>query len=259
MKVILIGLSGAMGQEVARFIETSDHELVAAFQEEAHHDLAYPVFNDFSEMTHYFKQNQEIKADVVIDFSHASLTEGLMSFVQEMNLPIMLATTGQSEEQIQLIKEAAQKVAIVDTHNTSIGVTVMTQLVKSLSQTLYPLGYDIELIEKHHRHKKDAPSGTAVMLLKAAQEAINEETHPIHGREGLGDERSHQEIGIHAVRAGDIVGEHTVLFANNEEVLEVTHRAGSKQLFVKGSIQAAEFLSQGQAPGLYSMEDVLNL
>ncbi|AXY25652.1 hypothetical protein CL176_06375 [Suicoccus acidiformans] len=115
------------------------------------------------------------------------------------------------------------------------------------------------IIEKHHRYKRDAPSGTAKMLLHAVEAAIDEETTPIYGREGVGEPRQHHEIGVHAIRGGDIVGEHTVIFASNQETLELTHRAGSKTLFVRGAIQGAAFLAEGQEPGLYDMMDVLEL
>lgn len=252
MKIILVGSSGAMGKTIQQLIHDDEElKIVAGIQEEMESD-AFPVFQTVADLS---KAN--IEADVMIDFSHVSLTDAVIDYASEKRLPVMLATTGQNDEQEQHIRHASEGIAILNAHNTSIGVTVMNHITSEMAKILYPLGYDIEIIEKHHRYKKDAPSGTAVMLKEVVQRSLSEETSVTYGREGLGDVRPHNEIAIHAIRGGDIVGEHTVLFANNQEVIELTHRAGAKEIFARGAITGARFLIEAK-PGLYQMSDALN-
>lgn len=256
MKIIMVGSSGAMGRTIIQNLQSvPGHEIVAGFQADDQQVGDFPVFQNFSDLQNALNIG-EITADVIIDFSTPILTQQLVKFASSSKLPLLLATTGQSREQIAYIQDASRYVAILDTHNTSIGVAVLTETLKSMTRTLYPLGYDIEIIEKHHRYKKDAPSGTALMLKAALESAIDQETQTIFGRQGISEGRPHHEIAVHAVRAGDIVGEHTVIFANNQETIEITHRAGSKELFAKGALQCAQYIMQ-QKPGLYSMEDVM--
>lgn len=255
MKIVLIGSSGAMGHVVESVVNKQKAgQIVAGFQEEVDTSRAFPTFSDFNEMNQYF--TSEGKADVIIDFSTAALTEELLEFAQKQKLPIMLATTGQTPEQEAKIKEAAKHIAILDTHNTSIGVNVMEKAVGDLTKALYPLGYDVEIIEKHHRYKVDAPSGTAKMLYDSVTNNTSEDNIEVDGRSGISEPRKHQEIGVHAIRGGDIVGEHTVIFANNQEVLEITHRAGSKEIFASGAIRGATFILDKEA-GIYDMHDAL--
>lgn len=252
MKIILVGSSGAMGQTIAQLVSnTGKHEIVAGIQEMAV-EGPIPYFSNFEAL-----KAAKIEADVIIDFSHVSLTDALITFAVEQQLPVMLATTGQNADQEANITAASETIAILNAHNTSIGVNVMEHIAGEMTKLLYPLGYDIEIIEKHHRYKKDAPSGTAVMLKDAIVNNMPEEAVVNHGRSGLGEPRRHEEIGIHAVRGGDIVGEHTILFANNQETLELVHRAGSKDIFARGAITGAEFVVNAK-PGLYSMTDALN-
>lgn len=255
MKIILIGSDGAMGKVVINLASELDYTVVAGLQANKQTVTSLPVSTDFNELTELMNQ-LDIKPDVIIDFSTPKLTDNLLTFALEHNLPIMLATTGQTQEQEALITKAGDQIAILDTHNTSIGVNVMQRVSQQLSEILYPLGYDIEIIEKHHRYKKDAPSGTAKMLLQSVEEGMAESATHIYGREGVGDARNHQEVGMHAIRGGDIVGEHTVLFANNQETIELTHRAGSKELFARGAIAGAKFLKTQSIPGIYSMNDI---
>ncbi|MBK0348763.1 4-hydroxy-tetrahydrodipicolinate reductase [Aerococcaceae bacterium zg-ZJ1578] len=257
MQIILVGSSGAMGQSIVRFCEQDNHyDIYAGIQADKEKDELYPVFHRFEELSEYVATQNE-KPDVIIDFSTPHLTEELLVFATAYKIPIVLATTGQNESQIEQIRQASQQIAILDTHNTSIGVAVMQQTLASLTRTLYPLGYDIEIIEKHHRYKKDSPSGTAIMLKQAIESMIAENMiSVVYGREGLSQGRQREEIGIHAIRGGDIVGEHTVIFANNQETIEITHRAGSKELFVRGALQCAEFVVTKSA-GLYSMVDLM--
>ena len=256
LKILLVGASGAMGHAVLEHVsELEDARVVAGFQEEKDGTATYQTFTSFAEVSDALADGK-IELNMIIDFSTPALTRDLTKFVQQHSMPVVLATTGHDKEQQAMIAEASQHAAILDTHNTSIGVTVMSEAVKQLTKSLYPLGYDIEIIEKHHRYKVDSPSGTAIMLYAAAESSIQETITPIYGRHGLEDERQHSDIGVHAVRGGNIVGEHTVIFANNEETIEITHRAGSKNLFATGALTGARFLAQAQ-PGLYSMKDVI--
>lgn len=257
MNILLVGASGAMGQAVVRYVASTSNQITVVLQDQADEQADYQVFTSFDLMGEYIRDNRS-QVDVMIDFSTPKITDQVVAFAKEHRIPLMLATTGQSPAQEALIEEASQHVAIVDTHNTSIGVNVMEALVAQMTKILYPLGYDIEIIEKHHRYKKDSPSGTAKMLLASVQETIDERTSVLGGREGLEYARPHTEIGVHAIRAGDIVGEHTILFGNNQETLELTHRAGTKDLFVRGALQAAYFLLTVE-PGLYDMKDVIDL
>lgn len=254
MKIILIGSSGAMGQVVAKLAKELNHQVVAGLQNnQVPQDFPYAA--DFESLSRIL-EGEGIKADVIIDFSTPALTNDMLEFAEKHNLAIMLATTGHNEEQSNNIKEASHSIPILDTHNTSIGVNVMQEIVEKLTEILYPLGYDIEIMEKHHRYKKDSPSGTALMLLDSVQSGMKEESLNRFGRHGDKEERVHNEIGIHAIRSGDIVGEHTVLYGNNQETIEITHRAGSKELFARGAIAGAQFLVNNQEPGLYNMSDV---
>lgn len=255
MNILLVGASGAMGQAVIQYVAHTSDQVTVVLQDKPNDQADYQVFTSFEAMGAYLTENRSL-VDVMIDFSTPKITDQVVALAKEHRLPLMLATTGQTEEQEALIKAASQQVAIVDTHNTSIGVNVMEALVAQMTKILYPLGYDIEIIEKHHRYKKDSPSGTAKMILKAAQDSIDETTTVLNGRDGVDYERPHSEIGVHAIRGGDIVGEHTILFANNQETLELTHRAGTKDLFVRGALQAARFLVNAE-PGLYDMHDVI--
>ncbi len=251
MRIILVGANGAMGQTLQHLVtQTENDEIVAGIHATGTSE-DFPCFTNFDDLC-----LANIEADVIIDFSHVSLTEALMEYAVTQQLPIMLATTGQNEAQEERIKHASHSIPILNAHNTSIGVSVMEHIVGEMTRLLYLLGYDIEIIEKHHRFKKDAPSGTAVMLKNASLNEIDDAMKVIHGRSGLGEERSHNEIGIHAIRGGNIVGEHTVIFANNEETLELTHRAGSKDIFARGALMGATFLLKA-SPGLYSMADAL--
>lgn len=243
-----------MGQVLAELAGQLNHQVVAGLQNNEL-EQKFPYVSDFEELAKLL-DNKQIVADVIIDFSSPSLTENLLKFAQRFHLPIMLATTGHDSDQQISIRKASESIAILDTHNTSIGVNVMQEIVQKLTEILYPLGYDIEIMEKHHRYKKDSPSGTALMLLDSVQAGMTEESLNRFGRHGDKEERVHNEVAVHAIRAGDIVGEHTVLYGNNQETIEITHRAGSKELFARGALAAAELLVSKKQAGLYSMRDV---
>jgi 4-hydroxy-tetrahydrodipicolinate reductase len=193
--------------------------------------------------------------DAVIDFSSAARTQELLAFGRQSGTPLVIGSTGHEAAQRAAIQEAAREIAIVFAANFSVGVNALYWLTREAARILGP-GFDLEIVEMHHRLKKDAPSGTARRLVEILSEAQGGQA--VYGREGLVGERPRAEIGVHAVRGGDVVGEHTVLFADAGERLELTHRASSRETFASGALRAAEWL-QGRLPGLYDMEDVLGL
>ncbi|XJS09768.1 4-hydroxy-tetrahydrodipicolinate reductase [Aerococcaceae bacterium WGS1372] len=255
MNIILIGSDGAMGKVIQSLAPLMNHKVVIGLQATQSDESDLLIVTSFKEMEEQMDRFN-IEADVMIDFSTPKLTEELLEFAVKHKLPIMLATTGQTADQEALIHESGKDIAIIDAHNTSIGVNVMEKIVEQMTSILSPLGYDIEIIEKHHRYKQDSPSGTAKMLLDAVKKGMIEEPSIVYGREGTETQRQINEVGVHAIRGGDIVGEHSVIFANNQEVIELTHRAGSKELFARGALSAAEFLAKQCENGIYSMNDI---
>lgn len=246
MKVILSGYNGTMGQVLKNYIqESTDLEIVAgvggAVLEES-----FPTYTSY--------EGLEKIADVIIDFSHHAGTKDLVDYALRTETKVVVATTGHTKEELELIDELATKVPVVYAGNYSLGVNVLVELVKKASELL--AGYDIEVIEKHHNKKVDAPSGTAKMLVNAVKD--EEQYKKVYGRHG-DSKRSEKEIGIHAVRGGTIVGEHEVLFAGEDEVIEIKHTALSKKMFAKGSVTAARWLNEQTTPKLYSMKDVLGI
>ena len=193
-------------------------------------------------------------ADVIIDFSHHSTIDDTLSYAIKTKTPIVIATTGFNEEELEKIKKASNIIPIFHSSNMSLGVNVLVKLVKEAAKSLN--GFDIEIIEKHHNKKLDAPSGTAVMIANGVKEVLPDSEY-IYGRHGRSDKRSSNEIGIHAIRGGTIVGEHTTIFAGHDEVVEIKHSAQSKDIFAKGAIAAAKFLVKQEA-GYYNMNNMLN-
>lgn len=258
MNILLVGSSGAMGKAIIDLVgKTEEDKIVLGLQAEPANTQKFPVYASFAELSEHIKNN-ELSLDVMIDFSTPKITNELLDFAKQFKFPILIATTGQSDEQEEAIEAASQTIPIINTHNTSIGVNVMQKALELLTRSLYPLGYDIEIVESHHRYKKDAPSGTAKMLLKTIEDTADDAIQVEEGRSGLSQGRSHAEIGVHAIRAGEIVGKHSILYANNQETIEITHTASSKELFAKGALLAGRFLSDAEV-GLYDMSDVLRL
>lgn len=196
------------------------------------------------------------KVDVIIDFSSPQSLQNILAFAIEKNIPIVLATTGFTSKQLAEINEIAKKIAIFKTANFSIGINVLEYLVEKTANILGNR-FDIEIIEKHHNVKKDAPSGTAYMLAESVKKGFAKDMHFIYGREGIGNVREKNTIGIHAVRGGTIVGEHEVLFCGDDEIITLSHSARSKKIFAIGAIQAALFIHKKEA-GLYNMQDILS-
>ena len=208
----------------------------------------YPVFESITAC--------DVVADVVIDFSNAGAVDELLAYCTEKKLPVVLCTTGLSEEQLKKVEESSEKIAILKSANMSMGINLLLKLLKDAAKVLAPAGYDIELVEKHHNQKLDAPSGTALALADSINDALNNEYNYVYDRSQVRQKRDAKEIGISAVRAGTIVGEHEVLFAGTDEVIEFKHTAYSRSVFGKGAVEAAKFLA-GKPAGFYDMSDVI--
>lgn len=246
LRVIISGYSGSMGKVLTKCAnEDSELEIVCGASKDDL-DVPFKTYHKMSEV--------EELADVIIDFSHHSTIEDTLSYAIKTKTPIVIATTGFNEEELEKIKKASNIIPIFHSSNMSLGVNVLVKLVKEAAKSLN--GFDIEIIEKHHNKKLDAPSGTAVMIANGVKEVLPDSEY-IYGRHGRSDKRSSNEIGIHAIRGGTIVGEHTTIFAGHDEVVEIKHSAQSKDIFAKGAIAAAKFLVKQEA-GYYNMNNMLN-
>ncbi len=249
-KMIISGCCGHMGRVVAD-ICNNDPEVEAA----AGIDLlaqpmdGFPVFSTPAACT--------VEADAVIDFSHPAALGPLLEFCVSKKLPVVLATTGYSEEQLAQIKEAAQSIPVFRSANMSLGINVLMDLVKRAASLLGG-DFDVEIEERHHRRKLDAPSGTALMLAAAAASALPYEPEFVYDRHTVRRPRSPREIGVSSLRGGTIVGDHTVVFAGRDEVIEISHHAASREVFAAGAVKAAKFLASVDAPGLYDMSSLIN-
>ena len=244
MKILLGGALGRMGREVTLAAEGQ----IAFGVDVAYNGQPcdYPVFTGYEQFTG--------KADVIIDFSRPDALPELLKLAVENKMPVVLCATGYTDVEIQSIEEAAKQIPVLRSANMSLGVNVLTELVSMAARTLE--GYDIEIVEKHHRMKVDSPSGTALMLYDAAQKEKGPETEPVFGRYGRAEKRTSGEIGIHAVRGGTVTGEHEVGFYGSGEQVILTHRAENRALFAQGALKAARYLLDKPA-GLYSMRDVV--
>ena len=251
VKVIMHGCNGKMVQVITR-LAAADPELaiVAGVDARAQALNDYPVFGDISEC--------DVEADVVIDFSNAAAVDHLLEWCQEKQMPVVLCTTGLSGEQLQRVEEAAGRTAVLKSANMSLGVNLLMKLLQDAAKVLAPEGFDMEIVERHHNQKVDAPSGTAIALADALNGALEGDYEYVYDRSGQRKKRDSHEIGISAVRGGTIVGEHEVIFAGEDEVIEFKHTAYSKALFAKGAVAAAKFLA-GKGPGRYDMSDVIQL
>ena len=200
----------------------------------------------------------DVDVDVVIDFSTAKAIDALLDYCVEKKLPVVLCTTGLSEEQLERVAEASKKNAILKSANMSLGINLLLKLLKDAAKVLAPAGYDIEIVERHHNQKLDAPSGTALALADSVNEALDNEYHYVYDRSQVRQKRDKKEIGISAVRGGTIVGNHEVIFAGTDEVIEFTHTAYSRSVFAKGAVEAGKYLA-GKEAGMYDMGDVVGL
>ncbi len=249
IKVIMHGCNGKMGQTISGLIAADEEiEIVAGIDAFDDGRNAYPVFTEIGQC--------DVEADALIDFSTAAAVDKLLDYCMEKRLPCVLCTTGLSEAQLVKIKEASGKTAILKSANMSLGINLLMKLLKEAAPVLDGAGFDIEIVEKHHNQKIDAPSGTALALADVMKDELDDGYDYVYDRSTKREKRSRKEIGISAVRGGTIVGDHDVIFAGADEVITFSHRAYSKAVFGKGAIQAAKFLA-GKPAGMYDMSNVI--
>lgn len=249
VRIIMHGCNGKMGQVITGLAARDDEaEIVAGIDPFDDGHNAYPVFSSFHDCI--------VKADVIIDFATAKAVDGLLEYSKKNNVPAVICTTGLSEEQIDKVHEISREVAILKSANMSLGINTLFKLLKQAAAILAPANFDMEIVEKHHNQKLDAPSGTALALADSMKEALDDSYYYKYDRSGERTKRDPKEIGISAVRGGTIVGEHEVFFCGEDEVIEFKHTAYSKSVFAKGAIEAAKFLA-GKPAGMYDMSDVI--
>lgn len=248
-RIMMHGCNGAMGQVISNLTAEMDQvEIVAGVDAVDNRENGYPVFTDIEDCN--------VEVDAIIDFSAAPAVDHLLDYAVKTQTPVVLCTTGLSEEQLQRVEEASKKIAILRSANMSLGINTLFKLLQTAAQVLAEAGFDIDIVEKHHRKKVDAPSGTAIALAEAVNEALNNEYEFVYDRSERRIQRPKKEIGLSAVRGGTIVGEHEVIFAGTDEVIEFKHTAYSKAVFGKGAVEAAVFLA-GKPAGLYNMSHVI--
>lgn len=248
-KILLCGANGKMGHAVRRVVKASENaEIIAGYDIIPDSPRDFPVFTDLAKVPE--------RPDVIVDFSHPSLTDGILDFAKVNNIPAVICTTGLSTDQLSRIEYEARFIPIFFSANMSLGVNLIMNLAVKAAKILES-NFDIEIIEKHHNQKLDAPSGTALALADAISEAVSYAPEYVYDRHSVRKKRDKREIGIHALRGGTIVGEHSIIFAGNDEVIEIKHSAASKEVFAVGAVRAAEFLKDKES-GLYSMADLLN-
>jgi len=243
------GCNGKMGQVISGLVEADNEaEIVAGVDVYDQVKNPYPVFKTIEECN--------VEADAVIDFSNAAGVDKLLDYCVSKKLPVVLCTTGLTEEQLAHVREASGETAVLKSANMSLGINMLLKLLKEAAGILAPAGFDIEIVEKHHNQKLDAPSGTALALADSINEEFDNSYEYVYDRSQERRKRSEKEIGISAVRGGTIVGDHDVIFAGADEVITFSHRAYSKTVFGKGAVQAAKFLA-GKPAGMYDMSDVI--
>ncbi len=249
VRVIMSGCNGYMGRTITGLASgREDVCIVAGIDKYQGTDNVYPVFDDIEKC--------DVEADVIIDFSAPAALEGLISYAGRTGTALVLCTTGYTDDQLKAIDKASGSIAILRSANMSLGINVMAKMLKEAVKTFAPAGFDIEIVEKHHKLKKDAPSGTALYLADVINEEADNRYSYVYDRSQRSQKRPEDEIGISVVRGGTIPGDHDVIFAGEDEVITFSHRAYSKAVFGKGAIQAAIYMA-GRSAGIYDMQDVI--
>lgn len=243
------GCNGKMGRVITNLVEEDDNiQIVAGIDAYTGVANEYPVFASIKEC--------DVKADAIIDFSVTAAVDDLLDYAVSTKTPVVVCTTGLSANQLEKINEASKSVAVLRSANMSLGINTLMKILKIATDVLADRGFDIEIVEKHHNQKVDAPSGTALALADCINQELNNEYDYTYDRSTVREKRKKNEIGISAVRGGTIVGEHEVIYAGTDEVIEIKHTAYSKAIFAKGAIDAAKFLANKEA-GMYDMSDVI--
>lgn len=247
-KIAIVGCNGKMGGFVAEAVrENAACETLFGVDAFGVSKADFPVYKSFDQAAD--------KPDVIIDFSNPAALDGMLAYALENRIPCVICTTGYSQEQVARIKAASEQIAVFYSGNMSLGINLLIELAKQATKVLGG-SFDIEIVEKHHNLKVDAPSGTALMIADAVSDTLEQEPQYVYDRHSYRKKRSKNEIGIHSVRGGTIVGEHEVIFAGHDEVVTITHQAQSKQVFAVGAVNAAAFLAK-QGAGMYDMSDLL--
>ena len=248
INIALFGCNGKMGQVIAKILSTDpDAKIAFGFDINTEAKNSFPVYDDIKSIKE--------KADVVIDFSHPSMLGSIIEYCSAMCVPAVIATTGLSDSQLSDVDALSKKVAVFRSANMSLGINLLISLAEKASALLGDK-FDIEIIEKHHNQKIDAPSGTALMIADAISDCLEQKPEYVYDRHSQRKKRSKAEIGLHAVRGGTIVGEHDVIFAGNDEIVTISHTAMSKEIFAEGAIKAAKFLI-GKEAGMYNMSQLI--
>ena len=248
-RIFLNGCCGRMGRAITDLASESDEfEIVAGADVVSSDSLGYPVYQSLAECKEEF--------DVVIDFSNAKVVPALIKTAVDMNKPVVCCTTGLDQETTDLLTEASSKIPVFKSANMSLGINILIGLAKKAAKVLYP-GFDIEIVEAHHRRKLDAPSGTALMIADAINGECNNELEYVYDRHSRMQARDSKELGISAIRGGNIVGEHEVYFISDEETVKISHSAKTRDAFARGALSAARYINNKE-PGFYSMDDMLS-
>ena len=248
-RIIMSGCNGAMGRTIANIVEEdAEAKIVAGVDVTDAGDRSFPVFKSIADC--------QVEADAIIDFSTPKILDDLLDYSKEKKVPVVLCTTGYSEEQLVKIEEAAKETAVLKSANMSLGINTLMKLLQEAAKVLATEGFDVEIVEKHHNQKLDAPSGTALALADSINEAMGNRYEYIYDRSQRRQKRDKKELGLSVVRGGTIVGEHDVIFAGTDEVVTFSHTAYSKAVFAKGAVSAAKFL-KGKETGRYEMADVI--
>lgn len=251
-KIAITGACGHMGRVIAGIIgERSDCEVCAGIDMSTERYANFPILKSVFDLSETLKE----KPDVIIDFSHPSALSDLLSYCKMNNVPLVIGTTGYSDEEKAQITAAAAQIPVFFTFNMSLGINLLAELAKKAAQILGDQ-FDIEIVEKHHNRKKDAPSGTAILLAEAINEELDNSKHYIYDRHAIRRPRDKNEIGISSIRGGTIVGEHDIIFAGHDEVITLSHSAQSREVFAVGAVNAAVFLA-GKPAGMYAMGDLI--
>ncbi|MFW2489017.1 4-hydroxy-tetrahydrodipicolinate reductase [Clostridium chromiireducens] len=249
IKIVLNGCSGKMGKMITECADKFKNLEIVAGIDKFQTNAPYPILESV--------QDLNIEYDVLLDFSRADALHSLLEITEKTNKPLVICSTGFTQEDLALIDEKSNTLKLFRSGNMSFGINLINSLLKKVTPLLYG-NYDIEIIEKHHNQKVDAPSGTAIMLADSIKNSIEDTTKYIYGREG-NSKREENEIGIHAVRGGGIIGDHDVIFAGTGEVIELTHKAISREVFAVGALKACEYMASVTNPGLYDMNDVIGI
>lgn len=247
-KMIMHGCNGKMGRVICELVKNDPDIEMAAGIDITASNAPFPTYTNINDC--------DIKADVLVDFSTANAVPAVIEYAVARKLPVVICTTGLSEDTLKMLDEAAKTIPVFKSANMSVGINLIASLLKKYSDVLYREGFDIEIVERHHNQKIDAPSGTALMLADAVNAGVSDNMEYVYDRSAVREKREHKQLGLSAVRGGTIVGDHEVIFAGKDEVIEFKHSAYSKEVFAVGAVKAAKFIA-GKPAGKYDMQNVM--